>query len=128
MKIDHTALYCLDLEQMRAFFMRYFGAVSNRMYHNTKTGLQTYILSFDEGGSRLELMTRPEVGHDTPSLYRPGFIHLSFSVGSKEAVDELTTQLRADGYEILSGPRTTGDGYYETSFLGPEHLLLEITE
>ena len=34
MKIGHIALYCLDLEGMREFFIRYFNGVSNEMYHN----------------------------------------------------------------------------------------------
>ena len=45
MKIDHVALYCLVLEGMKEFFVCYFNAVSNDMYHNPKTGLKTYILS-----------------------------------------------------------------------------------
>ena len=48
------------------------------------------------------------------NLYRQGFIHLSFSLGNKEKVNELTARLKNDGYKILSGPRTTGDGYYES--------------
>ena len=34
MKIDHAALYCMDLEAMKAFFIRYLNGVSNEMYHN----------------------------------------------------------------------------------------------
>ena len=104
MRIDHIALYCLDLEGMREFFVRYFNGVSNEMYHNPKTGLRTFILSFEDSNARLELMTRPEVKEDAENIYRQGFIHLSFSVGSKETVDYLTEVLRTDGYEVLSAP------------------------
>ena len=127
MKIDHIALYCLDLEGIRKFFIRYFNGVSNEMYHNPKTGLKTYILSFPDSDARLELMTRPEVVDEKENIYRQGFIHLSFSVGSKEKVDSLTKVLQDDGYEVLSGPRTTGDGYYESCIMGPEKILIEIT-
>ena len=127
MKIDHVALYCLDLEGMKEFFIRFFNGVSNEMYHNPKTGLKTYILSFEGSDARLELMTRPEVVDETENIYRQGFIHLSFSVGSKEKVDSLTKVLNEDGYKVLSGPRTTGDGYYESCIVGPEKVLLEIT-
>ncbi len=127
MKIDHVALYCRDLDGMKAFFEKYFNGTSNNLYHNPRTNLRTFILSFPDGSSRLELMTRPEVEGDNESLFHAGFIHLSFAVGSKEAVDELTTTLKADGYETLSGPRTTGDGYYESCVRGPEGILLEIT-
>ena len=127
MKIDHIAMYCLDLEGMREFFIRYFNGVSNEMYHNPKTRLKTYILSFPDSDTRLELMTRPEVVDEKENIYRQGFIHLSFSVGLKEKVDGLTKVLYEDGYQVLSGPRTTGDGYYESYIVGPEKILIEIT-
>ena len=128
MKIDHVALFCVDLERLKAFFLKYFDATSNEQYHNPRTELRTYILSFPDDGSRLELMTRPEVNfEDMPNFYRHGFVHLSFALGSKQAVDKLTARLDTDGYEILSGPRITGDGYYETAFLGPEDIQIEIT-
>ena len=127
MRIDHVALYCQDLEGMKEFFVRYFNGVPNNMYHNPKTGLKTYILSFEDSKARLELMTRPEVENEEENIYRQGFIHLSFSVGSKEKVDNLTKVLNDDGYQVLSGPRTTGDGYYESCIVGPEKLLIEIT-
>ncbi len=127
MRIDHVALYCLDLEGMKEFFVRYFNGVSNDMYHNPKTGLKTYILSFDDSDARLELMARPEIEDEEENIYRQGFIHLSFSVGSKEKVDNLTMRLLEDGHQVLSGPRTTGDGYYESCIVGPENNLIEIT-
>lgn len=127
MRIDHVALYCLDLEGMKEFFVRYFNGVSNDMYHNPKTGLKTYILSFDDSDARLELMARPEIENEEENIYRQGFIHLSFSVGSKEKVDNLTMRLLEDGHQVLSGPRTTGDGYYESCIVGPENNLIEIT-
>lgn len=127
MKIDHTALYCNDLEGMKAFFEKYFEAKGNALYHNPRTNLRTYILSFPQGEARLEIMTRPEVCGDNAEIYRNGFIHLSFAVGSKDAVDSLTAALASDGYETLSGPRTTGDGYYESQIRGFEGILIEIT-
>lgn len=60
MKLDHVAMYVNDLETARDFFIRYFGAVSNEMYHNPRTGLKTYFLSFDRG-ARLEIMSRPDM-------------------------------------------------------------------
>ena len=127
MKINHVALYCLDLERMKDFFVHYFKGVSNDMYNNPKTGLKTYILGFDGSDARLELMTRPEVEEETSNIYRQGFIHLSFSVGSEKIVDSLTKVLYEDGYQVLSCPRTTGDGYYESCIVGPENILIEIT-
>jgi len=62
----------------------------------------------------------------TLSFLRLGLIHLAFSVGSKEDVDKLTRELEQAGYAIFSGPRTTGDGYYESCIIGPENNLIEI--
>ena len=128
MRIDHAALFCRDLEQMRQFFIDYFDARSNEQYHNPRTGLRTYILSFTEGSTRLELMQRPDVQDADPSLPAIGYVHLSFAVGSRKGVDLLTRRLAADGYTVTSGPRTTGDGYYESSILGPEGIQIEVTE
>ena len=112
---------------MRQFFMDHFEVQSNELYHNLKTGLRTYILSFPDEGARLEIMSRPDTIDIDSAQRNIGFIHLSFSVGSKEAVDMKTEELQSAGYAVTSGPRTTGDGYYESSILGPEGIQLEIT-
>ena len=52
----------------------------------------------------------------------------AISYGSKKDVDQLTRRLAADGYTVTSGPRTTGDGYYESCILGPEGIQIEVTE
>lgn len=126
MRIEHIAMYVNDLEAARAFFVRYFGAVSNDGYHNQKTDFRSYFLSFDDG-SRLEIMHKPHLTETEMSIDRTGYIHLAFSAGSHAAVDELTALLKADGYEVISGPRTTGDGYYESCIVGFEGNLIEIT-
>jgi lactoylglutathione lyase len=126
MKIDHFAMYVNDLEAVKDFFVRYFNAVSNEMYHNKKTDFKSYFLSFEDG-SRLEIMTRPGLVDEQKNPLRCGLIHLAMSVGSKEKVDTLTETLRNDGYQLASGPRTTGDGCYESCFYGPENNLIEIT-
>lgn len=125
MRIEHVSIYVDDLEMMKEFYVKYFGAVSNEKYHNVKTGLQTYFLSFEEG-ARLELMTRPDMAHSTKELFLKGFTHLAFTLGTKEKVDELTQRFKNEGFEILSGPRTTGDGYYESCVLDPEENQIEI--
>ena len=40
---------------------------------------------------------------------------------------DLTEELKRDGYEVVSGPRTTGDGYYESCVIGIEGNQIEIT-
>ena len=126
MKIEHIALYANDLEGARKFFMKYLGAQSNDGYHNPRTNFRSYFLSFDDG-ARLEIMNKPEMTDLPKDLVRTGYVHIAFSVGSKEKVDALTAQLKSDGYEIVSGPRTTGDGYYESCIVASEGNQIEIT-
>ncbi|NCB36672.1 MAG: glyoxalase, partial [Clostridia bacterium] len=115
-----------DLQAAKAFFLRYFLASAGAPYHNRQTGLHTCFLIF-EGGARLELMTRPGLSAARSDLPQTGFSHLAISLGSREAVNALTETLQADGYNVLSGPRVTGDGYYESCVQGPEGCTLELT-
>lgn len=126
MKIEHIAMYVSDLEAARDFFIKYLGASSNSGYHNKTTDFRSYFLSFDDG-ARLEIMTRPKMADSQNDIARTGYIHIAFSLGSQEKVDELTARLKADGYEVLSGPRTTGDGYYESCIASIEGNQIELT-
>ena len=127
MRIEHIALYVHDLPAAKDFFLTYFQATPNDGYHNPQTGLRTYFLTFEEG-ARLELMTRPMLAEGAGSAPHVGYAHLAFSLGSRAAVEALTDRLRADGYAVVSDPRVTGDGYYESCVLGPEDCVLELTE
>ena len=127
MRIEHIALYVKDLKTARNFFIKYLGGRSNDGYHNPDTDFRSYFISFDDG-ARLELMTKPEMVNQEKPLNRTGYAHIAFSVGSKERVDELTEELRIAGYEVVSGPRTTGDGYYESCIVAIEENQIEITE
>lgn len=126
MKIDHIAMYVKDLEGTKQFFERYFNAAANNLYHNEKTGFRSYFLTFGDG-ARLEIMNRPDLENAEKTLQRAGYIHIAFSVGSKERVDSLTAQLKQDGYQVISGPRITGDGYYESCIVAIEDNQIEIT-
>lgn len=126
MKLEHVAMYVNNLEAARDFFVKYFDASSNAGYHNQKTGFQSYFLTF-ENGSRLEIMHKPVMEDGEKTLSRTGFVHIAFSTGSKEKVDALTAQMQADGYAVISGPRTTGDGYYESCVVAFEGNQIEIT-
>lgn len=126
MKIEHIAMYVSNLEKAKSFFSTYFGAVSNDGYHNPKTGFQSCFLTFEDG-ARLEIMNRPECNGINKDPYRYGYAHIAFSVGSSEKVDALTKQLQDSGFEVTSGPRTTGDGYYESCILDFEGNIIEIT-
>lgn len=142
MKVEHVAMYVKDLEKAKEFFVKYFGAASNAGYHNERTGFRSYFLELDEG-ARIEIMNKPgldklnKAENDTmdektnkiqgEEKDKLGYAHIAFSVGSREKVDELTQQMREDGYHVVSGPRTTGDGYYESCILDLEGNRIEIT-
>lgn len=127
-KIEHIALWVKDIEKMRQFYCLYFGGKSNEKYTNEKKGFSSYFISFDDG-ARLEIMHSIHLDNQPTQDGEPhfGLIHLAISVGSPAVVDQLTAQLNNDGYKVLSGPRTTGDGYYESCVLDPENNQIEIT-
>ena len=127
MHIEHIAMYVNELDRAKDFFVKYFGATPNEGYHNKTTGFRSYFLRFDDG-ARLEIMKKPEMEDAEKTLTRTGYIHIAFRLGGKAAVDELTAKMKHDGYEVISGPRTTGDGYYESCIIGIEGNQIEITE
>ena len=127
MYIEHIAMYVNDLEKAKEFFVIYFDAKANNGYHNKTTNFRSYFLEFGDG-ARLEIMNKPLMEDMEKLLNRTGYAHIAFSLGSKEKVNELTERLRCAGYEVVSGTRTTGDGYYESCIVGIEGNLIEITE
>jgi lactoylglutathione lyase len=127
MRIEHIALYVNDLEAARDFFVTFLCGKSNDGYHNRNTDFRSWFISFDDG-ARLELMTKPGLADQEKPLNRTGYAHIAFSVGSKEKVDSLTAELKNAGFEVVSGPRTTGDGYYESCIVAVEGNQIEITE
>ena len=128
MRIEHIAIWTPDLERLRQFYETYFEGCANTKYVNPRKQFESYFLTFADG-ARLELMQMPAVptSTDDVELQFTGYIHVAFSVGSREAVDALADRLQADGYPILDGPRTTGDGYYESTTLDPDGNRIEIT-
>ena len=125
MQVEHGALWVADLERARIFWETYFGASAGSEYVNAR-GFHAYFLPLD-GGARIELMcdgTQVLGSDDRP---HHGWAHVALSLGSAEAVDALTARLIADGYRCVSGPRTTGDGYYESCVLDDEGNRIELT-
>lgn len=126
MRIDHVALCTRDLARAKVFYESYFGAEAAPEYHNPKTGLRLHFLRFPDGGAMLELMQWPDVPDARLEAPHLGYLHISFKAGSRAAVDALTGRLRQDGYPVLSGPRVTGDGQYESCVRDPDGNLVEI--
>ena len=125
MYIDHIAIYTNNLERLKDFYITYFSGTANDRYHNERTGMETYFISF-EGGCRLEIMTRPEVFSSDKKPFQAGLTHFSFCAGSREKVDELTNRLTSEGHQLKSAPRVTGDGYYESCVFDPDGNEVEI--
>ncbi|RAX22445.1 glyoxalase [Actinomyces sp. Z5] len=131
-RIDHAAIWVADLEGTRDFYLRWFGGRANGQYHNPRTGLRTYIITFDDGartsagrGTRLELMSRPDVAAHS-DMEALGWAHISFALPDRAGVDDLAERARAAGVPVIDGPRQTGDGYYEAVLLDPEGNRVEI--
>ena len=125
MQIEHIAIWVKDLEKMKKFYEKYFNVISSELYCNKNTGFKSYFLNFDNG-SRIEIMSKLDINEKKQEILL-GYAHISIAVGSKENVNELTKMLRKDGFETVSGPRTTGDGYYESVIYDPENNLIELT-
>lgn len=129
MKIEHIAIWTKDIERLKKFYVDYFGGTAGEKYTNTKKQFQSYFIKF-ETGARLEIMQKPTIPdnlNDTINKYI-GLIHIAISVGSAEKVNNLTEKLRTNGYSVVSEPRRTGDGYYESCILDPDGNRIEITE
>ena len=126
MVVEHVALWVRDLERARAWWEAYFGATSNDEYVNA-AGFHSYFMTLPGGGARVELMIDGAQAYNVEDRPHDGWGHVALSVGSEQEVDALTARLVADGYRCVSGPRWTGDGYYESCVLDAEGNRVELT-
>lgn len=128
MKIEHIAIWTLDLEKMKEFYLNFFDLKPNEKYFNPQKNFSSYFLSF-ENGARIELMHRPDISDFIEkSESKLGLAHFAISLGSKEKVNLLTELIRKNGLKVIDEPRTTGDGYYESVISDPEGNWIELTE
>ena len=127
MKIDHVAIWTKDLDGLRNFYIHYFDASSNEVYYNHSKEFRSYFLTFD-GDCKLEIMEMPRIPVSKNDSIKQfiGIIHFAIKVESKEKVRQLTELLKTDGYKVVSEPRTTGEGYYESIILDPDGNRVEI--
>ncbi len=129
MIIEHLAIWTQNLEALKDYYIQYFGAQPNDKYTNVQKQFQSYFLSF-ASGARLELMSRPDIpanANDPVKAQYLGLIHFAFGVNTMAEVDQKVEELRAAGFPILSGPRKTGDGYYEFETLDPDNNRIEVS-
>ena len=129
MTLEHVAIWTGKIEELKDYYVKYFGGIANNKYTNETNRFQSYFLHFDSG-TRLEIMQMPGIPdnlNDREIAQHKGIIHLAFGVDTKQEVDEKAMQLKSAGFKILSGPRKTGDGYYEFETLDPDNNRLEVT-
>src|SRR2546425_3065178 len=91
MKLDHIAIWAVDIELMRTFYEKYFDARSTPKYQNERKRFTSYFLTFP-GGGRLELMHRPDIQRipgSQSSREFIGYAHLGVELGSRAAVDAI---------------------------------------
>lgn len=126
MKISHIGIWTQRLEVLKEFYEIYFGAKTGEKYVNEKKGFESYFLVFEDGCA-LEIMRRRDIISRDVLAEQVGLAHFAFSVGSKERVDQWTNRLRQAGYRVLGEPRTTGDGFYESTVADPDGNRIEIS-
>lgn len=124
MQIDHIAIWTTDLEKEKDFFMKYFDCSVKEKYINTIKQFSSYFIVF-KGGARIELMKRTDITAERGGVTL-GIAHFALDTGSRDNVDRLTAILENDGHRIVSRPRITGDGYYESVVLDPEGNIIEL--
>lgn len=124
MRIEHVGIWVRDIDVVAAFYTKYFGARVGALYQNPRKGFESRFLEFDSG-ARLELMTRSDVSQ-RPAAELLGLAHVALTVGDEARVDALAARFIADGLPPDSGPRRTGDGYYECVVRDPEGNRVEI--
>ena len=127
MQIDHMAIWTNDIEKLKLFYEKYFGAEANEKYINLEKGFESYFLSFSSG-ARLEIMQRVDITDQKGSLGEQflGITHIAFKLNSEQEVDNHTELLRSHKFKVIDGPRRTGDGCYESVVLDPDGNRLEL--
>jgi len=127
-RVEHVAVWTGDIDRLRDFYVRFFGARAGGPYRNPAHAFESCFLEFD-GGARLEIMCtgQLELAEAAPGAQRRGLTHLAIAVGSEDRVDALTREIAAAGHRVLDEPRRTGDGYYESVVLDPDGNRIELT-
>jgi lactoylglutathione lyase len=123
--VAHIGVWTRDLEKAAEFWKRNFNATVGEVYlSKRRKGFISRFVELPGGGARIELMAGPWVeGFD--GRERAGWDHVAISLESKKAVDELAEKCAAEGC-LVSGPRVTGDGYYEAVVATADGVRVEV--
>lgn len=127
MRMNHIGIWTNQLEEIKDFYITFFNGKAGEKYVNPQKGFESYFVRFEDL-SAIEIMRKTSIKTTRNNITEEyiGLAHISFSLGSEEAVNALTERLRKAGYQVLSEPRTTGDGYYESSILDPDNNRIEV--
>ena len=125
MRIATISMNVTDLNKVKDFYAKYFGAKVDDKYENFRTGYTYCFLSFDNG-ARLLLVSGSNIVDRKREDNVAGFSRISIAVDGADKVQELATQIARDGFQIVSGFRMNGYGEYESRVLDPEGNEVEI--
>lgn len=124
MRLAHVALWTRDLDAAAEFWRNWFGATIGEPYESRRRpGFVSRFANLASGDS-VELMTGSWIAGRSKET--AGWDHVAISLGSEAAVDEMAGRCAQAGI-LLSGPRTTGDGFYEAVITMPDGTPVEIT-
>lgn len=124
MRLAHVALWTRDLDGAADFWRSWFDADIGEPYHSRRrAGFVSRFASLPSG-DKVELMTGPWINE--PAGEAVGWDHVAIALGSAAAVDDMAARGRRAGI-LRSGPRTTGDGFYEAVLAMPDGTPIEIT-
>ena len=129
MRFAHVALWTHDLDAAAEVWEKYFGARVGDVYHSKRrpTFKSRFVTlpSDTSCPAQIELMSGPWLA-GSASMERVGWDHVAISRGSAAAVDALAARCAADRL-LISGPRQTGDGFYEAVISMGDGTRIEIT-
>jgi len=125
MRIAHTALWTRNLDAAARFFATYFDATVGEPYQSkNRVGFTSRFANLPGGDDQIELMSGPWV--TDANRESVGWDHIAIALSSESAVDALAERCRLDGC-LRSGPRWTGDRFYEAVIVMPDGSAVEIT-
>ena len=115
MQIDHIAIWTDKLEELKDFYVKYFGGTAGSKYKNEKTQFESYFLTFGQG-ARIELMHKPFIPgniNDEEVWQHIGIIHIAFHAGSAVEVENKAKQLEKDGYKTSDSALNRGEYFHQ---------------
>ena len=124
MQIKCISMWTQNLEGMKYFYVKFFGAEAGALYNNEKAGFECYLLTFKRG-LVVELMRRADV-KTRPVRPYIGITGLAFKAGTMKEVRRITEKLQKENVPVLKEPRISGDGFFSSTVADPDGNEIEI--